>query len=52
VLILDPHGAFAPLVTLLDHLEAEGFVKPGQRELVTWCTSVEQVIETLNKSGK
>ena len=52
VLILDPHGAFAPLVTLLDHLEAEGFVKPGQRELVTWCTSVEQVIKTLNESGK
>jgi len=47
VLILDPHGAFAPLVTLLDHLEAEGFVKPGQRELVTWCTSVEQAIEAL-----
>jgi len=51
VLILDPHGAFAPLVTLLDHLEAEGFVKPGQRELVTWCTSVDQAIESLSSSS-
>ena len=47
VLILDPHGAYAPLVTLLDHLEAEGFVKPGQRELVIWCNSVEEAIAAL-----
>ena len=52
VLILDPHGAFAPLVTLLDHLEAEGFVKPGQRELVNWCTSVDEVVSILSKSAK
>ena len=47
VLILDPHGAYAPLVTLLDHLESEGFVKPGQKELVTWCTTIEEVISAL-----
>ena len=51
VLILDPHGAFSPLVTLLDHLESEGFVKPGQRELVTWCTTVDQAIEALSSSA-
>jgi hypothetical protein len=37
---------------LLDHLEAEGFVKPGQRELVNWCTSVDEAILALSNSAK
>ncbi|CAB5239566.1 unannotated protein [freshwater metagenome] len=45
VIILDPFGLYAPLRTLIDHLEVEGFVKPGQRELLHWCTSVEEALE-------
>lgn len=44
VIILDPFGIFEPLKTLLDHLEVHGFVKPGQRELLLWCTTVEEAL--------
>ena len=44
VIILDPFGVYAPLQDLLDHLEKEGFVKPGQRELLKWCTSVDEAL--------
>ena len=42
VVILDPFGLYDPLKTLIDHLEVEGFVKPGQRELLHWCTTIDQ----------
>lgn len=44
VVILDPFGLYRPLHELIDHLEVEGFVKPGQRELVHWATTVEEAI--------
>jgi hypothetical protein len=44
VIILDPFGIFGPLQDLLDHLEVHGFMKSGQRELLRWCTSVEQAL--------
>ncbi len=48
VIILDPFGLFEPLRDLLDHLEAEGFVKPGQRELLHWSTDVEDALTALS----
>lgn len=45
VIILDPFGLYDPLRELLDHLEREGFVKPGQRELLQWSTSVEEALQ-------
>ena len=44
VIILDPYGLYSPLHELIIHLESENFIKPGMRELVTWCTTVEQAI--------
>ena len=44
VVILDPFGLYTPLHDLIDHLETEGFVKPGQRELVYWARSVDEAI--------
>lgn len=44
VVILDPFDLYAPLRDLLDHLEREGFVKPGQRELLHWSTSVNEAL--------
>lgn len=44
VVILDPFDLYAPLRDLLDHLEREGFVKPGQRELLHWSTSVHEAL--------
>ena len=45
VVILDPFGLYDPLKTLIDHLEVEGFVKPGQRELLHWCTTIDQALD-------
>jgi uncharacterized protein (TIGR00730 family) len=44
VIILDPYSLYSPLHELILHLEAENFIKPGMRELVTWCTTVEEAI--------
>jgi uncharacterized protein (TIGR00730 family) len=45
VVILDPFDLYSPLRQLLDHLEGEGFVKPGQRELLHWSTDIEEALE-------
>lgn len=44
VIILDPFDIYGPLRALLDHLEVHGFVKPGQRELLHWSTSVDEAL--------
>lgn len=44
VVILDPYGLYSPLHELILHLESENFIKPGMRDLITWCTNVEQAI--------
>lgn len=44
VIILDPFDLYAPLRDLLDHLEVEGFVKPGQQELLHWCRTVDEAL--------
>jgi uncharacterized protein (TIGR00730 family) len=48
VVVLDPFGLYEPLKTLIDHLEVEGFVKPGQRELLHWCTTIDQALDICN----
>ncbi len=45
VVVLDPFGLYDPLKVLIDHLEVEGFVKPGQRELLHWCTTIDQALD-------
>ena len=45
VIILDPYDLYAPLATLIDHLEDHGFVKPGQRELLHWAKSIDEALD-------
>jgi uncharacterized protein (TIGR00730 family) len=45
VIVLDPFDLYAPLATLIDHLEAHGFVKPGQRELLHWVRSIDEALD-------
>ena len=45
VIVLDPFGLYSPLRELIDHLEAEKFVKPGQRELLHWTTDIEHALQ-------
>lgn len=44
IAILDPFDLYKPLIDLIDHLEAENFVKPGQRELLFWARSVDEAL--------
>ena len=44
IAILDPFDLYKPLSDLLDHLEAENFVKPGQRELIYWARTVDEAL--------
>ena len=45
IAILDPFDLYKPLLDLIDHLEAENFVKPGQRELIYWARSVDEALD-------
>jgi uncharacterized protein (TIGR00730 family) len=45
VIVLDPYDLYAPLRDLIDHLEVEGFVKPGQPELLHWCRTIEEALD-------
>ena len=45
VIVLDPYDLYAPLATLIDHLEEHGFVKPGQRELLHWARTVDEALD-------
>lgn len=45
VIVLDPFGLYTPLASLIDHLEEHGFVKPGQRELLHWASSIDQALD-------
>ena len=45
VIVLDPFDLYAPLATLIDHLEDHGFVKPGQRELLHWASSIDEALD-------
>jgi uncharacterized protein (TIGR00730 family) len=45
LIILDPYNLFAPLHQLIDHLEIEGFIKPGQRELLHWCATIDAALQ-------
>jgi len=44
VVVCDPHGAYAPLRESLAHLTHLNFMKPGQRELVTWSAAIDEAI--------
>lgn len=44
VVVLDPFDLYGPLRDLVDHLEIEGFVKPGQREMLHWCQTIDEAL--------
>lgn len=45
IVILDPFGVYDPLKELVAHLEEEGFIKPGQADLIHWCTTIDEALE-------
>jgi uncharacterized protein (TIGR00730 family) len=52
VIVLDPFDLYAPLATLIDHLEEHGFVKPGQRELLHWASSIDEALDIASGSSR
>ncbi|MDQ1649076.1 MAG: hypothetical protein QOG60_1133 [Frankiaceae bacterium] len=45
VVVLDPHGLFAPLREQVEVLVARGFARPEARDVVQWATSVEEALD-------
>ncbi len=45
VVVLDPFDDFAFLHQQIDHLASKGFIKSGQREIITWAKSVDEALD-------
>lgn len=49
VVVLDPHGVFAPLRAQVESLVANGFVRAAAAAELVWTTSVEQAFAALDR---
>ncbi len=47
IAVCDPTGLYTPLREALDHLAEHNFMKPGQSELVSWCTDVSSTMKAI-----
>ena len=47
IVILDPFNFYNPLHDFLDQLQGEGFVKPGQREIIHWTESISAALNSI-----
>jgi uncharacterized protein (TIGR00730 family) len=45
IILLDQSGFFAPLMSMLDHAEAEGFISPAGRALVQHAVNADEAIK-------
>lgn len=52
VVILDPYDTYRSLKRLLDDLDHENLIKPGQREVVYWSQGIEAALEHLDARVK
>ena len=48
VVILDPFETYRSLKTLVDDLDRENLVKPGQREVVHWSEGIDETMSFLD----
>ena len=48
IAVIDPHQTYATLRTALTHLTEKNFMKPGQHELVAWCTDVKTAMSHIS----
>ena len=49
IAVCDPTGLYTPLRIALDHLAQHNFMKPGQAELISWCTDVPSTMAAISK---
>ena len=50
IVVLDVDGYYQPLVELLDHAATSGFMKPTDRDLVSFATSPSEALDILAKA--
>ena len=47
--VLDPNSVYSTLRIALDDLTDKNFMKPGQHELVAWCSSIDEALAHVTK---
>ena len=53
IVILDPFEFYNPLHDFIDELQRQGFVKPGQREIIHWASTIPDALDAIaNEIGK
>ncbi|MEY4444149.1 MAG: hypothetical protein RL301_228 [Actinomycetota bacterium] len=53
IVILDPFQFYNPLHDFIDELQRQGFVKPGQREIIHWASTIPDALDAIaNEIGK
>lgn len=50
IAVLDPNNVYSSLRVALDDLTTKNFMKPGQHELVAWCSSIDEALTHVTKS--
>ncbi|HKB30553.1 MAG TPA: TIGR00730 family Rossman fold protein [Streptosporangiaceae bacterium] len=51
VVVLDPDGIFAPFREFTGQLCAQGFVRPGALDVVTWVTSAAAALDAIEQQA-
>lgn len=52
IALLNIDGFFAPLIAMIEHMQAEGFVKPHHRDLITIAETPEALLHALNARSR
>jgi uncharacterized protein (TIGR00730 family) len=51
IAVLDPENVYRSLRTALDDLTQHNFMKPGQHELVTWCSDITTTLQHITQKA-
>ena len=49
IAVLDPSNIYGSLRNALDDLTRNNFMKPGQHELVSWCSNIEDALNHVSR---
>lgn len=52
IAVLDPSSVYQTLRIALDDLTTRNFMKPGQHELVKWCSEITEALNHVDNSSK
>lgn len=49
LVVLDPFNYYGPLYEFIDDMQKDGFVKPGQREIIHWASTISDALDSIEK---